>query len=214
MNRIDFAGDSIIMRISISDFPSNGIIYTADAVMFHRDAIERWLPECTDNRCRVYGHSFETLYELYSKESPMMDVNQLRELISNWWRNQSKCSGLADSIAGSAIAYKPAEKPHLYLFSGNGGFYVVQGTDPMEYLDLVQRHKLRFDRAPIARMRDHNREYELDPDLKHRLAQAGIKLVSRGYSIWLAIGPADGMQEKLIAAFTPPPVIPSAAEAV
>lgn len=197
MMRIDSAEDSIInMPLSISDFPSDGIIYTADAVMFHRDAIKRWLPACKPYNFDQYGSS-------------MMNVNQLRDLIIHQWGNE-KYRDLVSTITDSAIAYKPSEDQQIYLFSGNGGFYIVHCNDAMHYLSMIRSHKLLFDRKPLAQKFDlaqtQFRNFVTnEPSIGRLLREQDIKLVNRGHKIWLAVGPIDGMQEKLIAAFNPPP---------
>jgi len=201
------------MPLSISDFPSDGIIYTADAVMFHVDAVARWLPTCNHP---AIGSMVPLGHLRINSTGDLMNVNQIIKSVNEWWlgeynSNYLDAQSLAHSLVGSAIAYKPAEDQQLYLFSGNGGYYVVKCEDAMDYLFMIQQHSLLFDRKPLARMPDHESTYSFNAELNSRLAQQGIKLVSRGRNIWLAIGPADNMQAKLMTAFKPTPAAKPAA---
>lgn len=197
----------------ISDFPSDGIIYTTDKVMFHRDDIEKFLPPCKHPNFEREG-GFDSVFQKYSKHPQLIDAIKFVEMIRAWWG--SDLWELASSINGSAIAYKPAEEPAAYLFETTGlsdkfdkptnEYYVVGCKDAMTYKNLVKNYRRIITERPIEISID-NPEITI-AGMELRLRERGMSLVSRGPNIWMvydATRPAN-MRTLVKAAFNLKPI--------
>lgn len=193
----------------ISDFPSDGIIYTTDAVMFHRSDVEKFLPLCDRIDFGLRG-GFDAVFDEYSGGGQLISADKFAEMVKEWWPQA------VSNITNSAIAYKPAEAPAAYLFESAGSmgangkptneYYVARCKDAMAYKSLVKNHRKIITEKPIAAMVD-NPEIII-AGMEVRLREREMILAKRGANLWMVYDPTKpaNMRTLVMAAFELKPI--------
>lgn len=157
----------------LTEFPANGIIYTATEVRFIKAAIMKFLPEASTNIHRLY------------KAQESLSVKEFVEVV----KGIRGCTHLVNQLQGSAIAYKPFDGPALYVFKHDGAVYLLHCEDAFDYKTAVIEEVYILSRAPtLARSLGDGPHRD---GTVAKLAAKDIRLAARGDSLDLIIGNGD-----------------------